>query len=293
MSTVKGISKANRRLIRNLVAGTAGLTAATIFVVVTVLFQDYSTLSFVKISLFVFPVPVACGLAVGLISPRKAIVWAPLWSCIFALLFFAVLLGSIHDVSAAFSPDRLAYVGAGLLLAALAGLAGQYASERSLVAKVIAIFLLSCCLMGLLEYALVVRQMGVFESEEKPRIVSSLDRDYISGASALDWQCERYPTDRYRLTATWRGGEIAVVVRSALPSMLGISYRRKGEGIKIDNTDRAKTYLKSMGFREELLSSLSRRKGASQSWCASLVGTRLTVDGNGDIFIQPIPGFER
>ena len=157
MSTIDGITKANRRLIRDLIAGMAGLTAATVFVVVTVMFQDYSTLAFVKISLFVFPVPVACGLAVGLISPRQAIVWAPLWSCIFALLFFAVLVGSIHQVSAAFSPDILAHIAVGLLLAALAGLAGQYASDRGFVARVVVVFLLSCCLMGIIEYGLVAR----------------------------------------------------------------------------------------------------------------------------------------
>ena len=223
MATVDEMSKANRRLLRNLLAGMAGLAAATAFVIVTVWLQDYGSLTFVKISLFVFPVPVACGLAVGLISPRKAIVWAPLWSSIFALLFFAVLVGSIHEVGAAFSADRLAYVGAGVVLAALAGLAGQCANERGFAGKMVGAFLLACSLMGFAEYALVKRQMGVFERQEKPRIVLRVDRDYIRGAKALDWNCERRLADRYRLSAAWRDGDLSVLVRTSLPAMLGIS----------------------------------------------------------------------
>ena len=293
MATVDEMSKANRRLLRNLLAGMAGLAAATAFVVVTVWLQDYGSLTFVKISLFVFPVPVACGLAVGLISPRKAIVWAPLWSSVFALLFFAVLVGSIREASAAFSPDRLAYVGAGALLAALAGLAGQCASERGFAGKMVAAFLLACCLMGFVEYALVTRQMGVFEREEKPRIVRHVDRDYIRGAQMLDWSCERRLAGRYRLSATWRDADISVLVRTSLPAMLGITYEGRGHDVSIEDTESAREYLESIGFRANLLSSLSRQKGASESWCASLGATRLTVSGRGDIELEPIPGFER
>ena len=292
MPTVDQMGKARKRLFRNLLAGMAGLTAAAVFVVVTVWLQDYSSLTFVKISLFVFPVPVACGLAVGLVSPRKAIVWAPLWSSVFALILFAVLIGSVHEVSAAFSPDRLAYVGAGAVLAALAGLLGQYASERGMAGKAVAAFLVLCGGMAFAEYSLVGRQMHVFERDRMPAVLLQLETDYIQLPKGLDWRCERSLSDGYRISAELDGTELSVLVKTDKPTDLGISYQRSVTGQIIADQQSARKYLKSIGFRDNLLNSLSRQKGASSSWCASLGCTRLTVSGSGDVVLESLPGFE-
>lgn len=269
----------------------AGLAAAAVFAVVAVWLQDYSSLTFVKISLFVFPVPVACGLAVGMVSPRKAIVWAPLWSSVFALILFAVLNRSIHEVGAAFSPDRLAYMAAGVLLAALAGLVGQYASDRAIAGKAALAFLVLCGGMAYVEYSLVGRQMHIFERDEKPAVLLRLNADYIHLPAGLDWRCERSLSDRYRIWAYLDGAEISVVVRTDRPTDLGISYNPSGDGRTIVDRQAALDYLKSLGFRDNLLGSLSRQKGNPNSWCASLGCTRLTLTP-GDVSVESLPGFE-
>ncbi len=259
--------------------------------IVTVWFQDYSSLTFVKVSLFVFPVPVACGLAVGMVSPRKAIVWAPLWSSIPVLILFAVLGCSIHEVGAAFSPDRLAYMGAGAVLAALAGLVGQRASERGVAGKVAVAFLVLCGGMAYAEYSVVSRQMHVFERDKMPAVLTQLRTDYIDFAAGLEWRCDRCPSDRYRLSAYLDGTEISVEVKTSRLTDLGVRYQRSGVGCVIDDRQSALDYLESLGFRESLLSSLSRQKGDPNTWCASLGCSRLTLGESGDVQVEPIPGF--
>lgn len=285
--------KVKKQLFRNLAAGLAGLAVASLFVLVTAWLQDYLSDAFLKVSLFVFPTPVACGLAVGLVSPRRAIVWAPLWSSIFALMLFSLLLGSIHDVGAAFSHDRAAYMAAGVALAALAGLLGQYASARGIARWVVLAFLVSCTGMAGMEYVLVNNEMRAFTHERLPEIIAELNENYIAVSRNLDWRCERCPANFYRVTAHLSGDELEVRVKAVGATELGLNYEHKQDKLRLRTTAGARAYLKSLGFRDHILGTLVIQKGKTPYWCANLDGNTLVLSGSGDVALRPPPGFER
>jgi len=284
--------KSKKKLFRNLAAGLAGLAAASVFVLVTIWLQDYLSDAFLKISLFVFPTPVACGLAVGLVSPRRAIVWAPLWSSIFALMLFALLPGSIHNVGAAFSPDMAAYLVVGVVMAALAGLLGQYASERGIARWALLTLFVSCAGMAGAEYVLVNNEMRAFIRERRTEIIDEINENYIAVSGNLDWRCERRPTDRYHLVAHLNGDVIEVQVKAAGATELGLTYSHRGGKRNLRARAGARAYLKSIGFQDRLLETLTSRNSRSLSWCANLDGNTLVVSGNGDVALSPSRGFD-
>lgn len=289
MSTTERISTPNNRVLRNIVAGLAGLSVAGVLVLVTLELQDYSQPIFLMMSLFVFPAPVACGLAVGLLSPRKAIFWAPLWAAIFALMLFALLHGGIRDARIALSPLRLAFMLTGMVLAAGAGVVGQKASMRGNAGKIILAFLALCCTMAVLEYAVLARQMRTFEENVVPEVLLELDRNYIHIPHGLDWQVSRRPdNESYGISAQLDRRQIVVLVSASAPRILGVDYETGGTGKIIENDDAAREYLLDLGIREPLLSSLSRQATNRAIWCAGLDGTRLTLTADGRVSLQSI-----
>lgn len=279
--------KKNQPLIRNLAAGIVGLAAAAALVLVTLRLQDYGTPAFLMVALFIFPVPVACGLAVGLVSPRRAIVWAPLWASIFTLLLFAVLPGGIHDASLALSGWRVGFTIAGVGLAALAGLAGQEASRRGLTKKTVACFVALCCLMALAEYLVIGQSMHEFERTVRPQVLWELDRDYLQVPKDALWTCTRsLRDDCYLFSARIRGARLSVLVATDAPRITGVRYRLPGSNQSIRTTDQALAYLRSLGFRPALLASLSRNRGDPRTWVASLSNTRLTLSHDGAVRVE-------
>lgn len=283
------IAKSDPFAVRNLLAGAAGLSAAATLVLVTLWFQDYSQPMFLMVSLFVFPVPFACGLAVGLISPRRAILWAPLWSAIFAVLLFALLHGGIHDARVALSPWRLAFMGYGTVLAAIAGIIGQRASAKGTAVRAIVVFLALCCVAALAEYSALARQMDVFRSRVMPEVLLDVDRDYLRIPGGLDWEVERRPGEEsYILSTLIDNTPLLIRVSASAPRVLGITYERRPRGISIRDTGSARRYLTKAGVREPLLRSLSEQAGGRRVWTASLEGTRLTLTSDGAMRMQAL-----
>lgn len=283
MTTAEHAQVSDRRISRDVAAGIVGLAAAAAMVLITLRLQDYCTPNFVMVALFVFPVPVACGLAVGLISPRHAIVWAPVWAIVFTMLLFTLLHGGIRDAQVALSPWRMVFMAAGAVLAAAAGLAGQYASLNGQAVQAAGIFLALCCLMGVSKYALISQQMREFERVAVPEVLLAVDRDYIRLPEGLRWRCERQPgLESYRLSTQLDGRALSVTVSARAASILGVSYERDGSA-RISSAAEARAYLERLGFREPILRSLSRQRGAADSWVASLDGTRLTLESGGRV----------
>ena len=220
MGEMFGKSKAIRRWYRNLIAGLCGFAVAFALLIVVWRVQDYMPAWFAKLLLFAFPLPVACGFAVGFISPRRAIAWAPLWSGIFGLMLLSALSCGIHDVGAALSSVRIVCIFAGALISAGAGLMGQWAAHRGYVVVSILGLVLICCLLSGLGYMLFTNQMRVFERDVKPEVILEADRDFIAMPAAMEWKCERqFSSGNYVLTSTLNGHRIALVAPAGSRSL--------------------------------------------------------------------------
>jgi len=271
-------------------AGIAGLAVAALLLGAALWMQDYTTSSFPIVALFLFPVPVACGLTVGLVSPRKAIAWAPLWACVFTLLVLAIVSEAIHGLAAGTSFQRLGLFAAGMILAAASGLAGQFAIKRRRAAHAIGIFVALCVVMGGVQWGIVSYQKRVFEDTVMPSVLLEIDRDYLSIPKDIQWTCVRGPVGSYTLSARLDGQPISVIVAADIPSVRGVEYECGESGAAIADDHAAREYLLELGFRERLVTSLSRQKGATGSWSASLAGTRLVLSDSGKVTVTPLLG---
>ena len=281
--------RANVLFTRNLLAGAAGLATAAVLVLAVLRLQYYVTTSYLVFSLFIFPVPVACGLAVGLVSPRRAVVWAPLWASIFALLLFALLAGGVEDAGAAMSPWRIAYVAAGVALAAFAGLVGQEASRRRHGSRVVVVFLFLCAVLVYVGNASLERKMREFGRDSAPVVHRIVNRDYIAVPDDAVWTCERRPESGYYSLSTTVLGETLVVLTSTdAPRIVGLYLDIEVCSECIETVEEARTYLRGLGFQHKLLKSLAKQRGAKCSWCASLNGTRLILNRNGSVRVRHI-----
>jgi len=280
-------SKTSRRLFRNLTAGLSGFIVALAVLLLTLRVQDYVPAGFVKLLLFVFPIPVACGLAVGLVSPRRAIAWAPLWSGIFAILVIALLSGALHETVSAASPARIAWMLAGALLAAMAGLFGQWAAQHSYVGKSILALSLACCLLGGVGCLLFGNQKQIYERDAVPQVLLEVDRNYIALPRGMDWDCRReLASESYVLTSRLDGKLIRVFAAPDAPAVRHIEYEQTGRGVDLSVKKTALEYLKKLGVRDAVTVGLGKMP---EYWQGALGGTRLTVWRNGRMRLDALP----
>ncbi|MHB9037481.1 MAG: hypothetical protein ACYC64_12510 [Armatimonadota bacterium] len=289
MTVADKIARTNGPFYRNLFSGLAGLAAAIAFTVAAVRCQDCLDATFLTFSVYVFPLPVAIGLAVGLVAPRKAIVWAPLWACILTALTFALVSGGINVSGVEMSPWRIAFFAAGIILAGLGGLAGELANKHNYAWQSALLVVLACGGMALVQQWRVADGERVFERTQLPMIVAALDRDYIEVPGGLDWHLRRNSRmGLYTLASRFHGRDILVMASMRDFKILGVEYEIDGNGRSVKDFDDARVYLAHCGFREKLLGSLARQNGARTLWCASLEGIRLTLSSTGDVKVEAV-----
>ncbi|MCE5324091.1 hypothetical protein LLG46_12365 [bacterium] len=279
-----GINKPFRR---NLLSGLFGLAAASAFVAMVLSRQDSLDPMLLMLSIYVFPIPVAIGIAAGLVAPRKAIVWSPFWACIITALAMALFSGLVSSNGIGFPAWRIAFIVLGLVLAGLGGFVGEIANKRMFVMQTAALIVLACLAMTLLVCWSAARRVLLFEKEGLPRVVAVLNRDYIETPANQAWRFRRDPEmDEYILRTRLHGKSLKVVTSTKETRILGVEYELDGGGQNIKNWDEAKKYLMQRGFREKLLTSLAKQNGARDLWCASLEGTRLTLSTTGDVKLE-------
>lgn len=289
MRDVVDNSKASRMLFRNLILGLSGFAVSLALSLLTLRVQDYLQPGLVNALIFLFPLPIACGLAVGLVSPHKAIIWAPLWSGIFTLLLIALLSSELHNAGAALSPARIAFTFAGIALSALAGLLGQWAVTRGYVGKLILALIVSCCLLGGICYWLLEHQMQVYERVVVPQALLEVDRDYIATQIGAKWTCERQiDTGSYLLSSRLYKWPVRVLVAADGPMLRYVEYENPGGHAHLLTKGSARAYLKRLGVRDACLVGLTPVTGSSERWQSILKNTRLTVWRDGRIRFEAI-----
>ncbi|MEN6581361.1 MAG: hypothetical protein ABFD54_02810 [Armatimonadota bacterium] len=289
VAVINKTRETNQQFLSNVLASLVVLAITAVFVVALLRLQDYVSPGFLAFSLYAFPLPVACGVAVGFVSPRRAIVWAPLWASILAGIILAVIFGQVHATDVLLSPLRHVFTIAGMVIAALAGLGGEYARLRGRMWLVVAAVVLMSGLMSNEQNRYVGHNIKEFQDTQMPQILLELDRDYISIPHNLDWQCVRKPSIYgYEINTHLNGGRLRVLASAHAPKLLGVEYSYRGKEHPITNEDSAREYLESCGFRDKLLSSLSMQNGARGSWLASLEGTRLVLSNTGSIRVNAI-----
>ena len=288
MDEVVGKSKTGRRLARNLVAGLCGFAVSFALLLAALRVQDFLPAWYVKLLMFAIPLPVACGLAVGFVSPRKAIAWAPLWSGTCALLLVGVLSGLVRDMEVALSPARIAGIFGAAILSAAAGLLGQWAASRDRVTMTSLGLVLLCCLMGGIGHGLFTGELRGVEREVVPQVLLEADRDYLALPRSMQWTCRRQlPTGCYVLSSMLNGRPIRICISARARSL---SYVEHSTGTRetLRTVSDVREYLKRYGVRDALLSGLTEDK-ESGIWQAVYRGTRLTVWNDGLVRIGGIP----
>jgi len=289
MTDNSSIAKKDRRAYHNILIASLGIIPAAALVLASLYNQAYISPNLLLFLVFVFPVSVLCGFVSGLLSPKKAIVWAPLWACIAAPLLMANLSGAIHDASIIHSSWHSAWVMGGIIVAGLSALAMEYAVQLGYTSRMLGVFILVCLVFGTAEYTMIGQAKQNFEREIVPQIVSQLNTNYICVPIRNEWRCNRKPTlDSYELQGVFNGEKLSVIINATDHLISGISYHHRGTGALIRNDDSARQYLKKFGFRNELLNSLSRQHTQSDSWTASLEKIKLTLSSSGDIRINTL-----
>ncbi|NLN76050.1 MAG: hypothetical protein GX139_07040 [Armatimonadetes bacterium] len=272
-------SGTNSRLQRNLTVGLLGILTAVVFLYFVIRYQAYLPGYIVKSALCVFPVPVAFGLATGLVSPRRAIAWAPLWSGVFSLLVIAVVSTAI--TRAPINPsERIAWAAAGALIGAGLGIVGQLLAARSYAGRSVLAFMLSCCVLAVILGGLLRNQMAAFVDNSVPQILEEVDKDIIELPSDMKWQCLRdVAHGMYVLTSSLDGKPIRIY---AIPDPAGAEHIDYSSQLACSaNQDQAAVQqcLMNAGLREELLLGLTRED--SGRWITAFRGTQMTLDAQG------------
>ena len=289
MDEVIGKGKASRIILRNLIAGLFGFAVAFALVAVVLRVQDFLPSWYVRLLLFALPLPLAGGLAVGLVSPRKAIAWAPLWSAIFAVMLLAALSSLLHEVSAALSPMRIACIFAGAAICAGSGLLGQWVVGRGHVGKSVLVIVVVSLVLGGVGCILFQSHVKAFQRESVPQLVLEIDRDYISVPVNVDWNCRAHTGEGcYELACRRSGSSFRFYALADGSDISYIRYEAKAAGADISNLKAARACLRKIGVREPMLEGLSRVKGTGD-WQSVLKGTRLRLWNNGHMTMAEIP----
>lgn len=281
------VDKADRPFSRNLLSGLFGLAAAAVFIAMVLSRRDSLDPTLLILSIYAFPLPVAIGIAAGLVAPRKAIVWAPLWACIITTLALTLLSSEIGAGRIEPNAWRVVFMALGVIISGLGGLLGELANKRGYAWQSAVLITLACIAMLLLVQWSAAGREHAFEESGLPRVVAVLDRDYISAPHHLDWRFKRdTKLDEYILKTRINGQPLQVMASTKETKILGVVYELDGSGQNIKDCENAKAYLKQCGFRNKLLASLAKQSGARDFYCASLEGTRLTLSNTGDVKLE-------
>jgi hypothetical protein len=243
--------------------------------------------------LFAFPVPVACGLAAGFVSPRKAILWAPVYAAIVTVIAVLLLVGSVESARALPVLARVILGVGAILISGASAIAGEKVAERGWSGKAAVGLTLGCAALVLVSHLVTAHRGRAYERSVLPQILLDIDANYVALPKDTTWQCGRTRSlGCYRICGNVGGHRMVVYAATDAPSVLGIRYRVMGQGAPIRDASSALTYLRGLGFRGKLLGSLSERRGRRGSWCSGLEFTRLTLDTDGTVLLEPFPPFD-
>jgi len=286
MDDVSAKSKTGRRIARSVVAGICGFAAALALALLTLRAGVFVPIWFTVAVVYLLPLPVACGLAVGFVSPKKVIAWAPLWSCILAVLISAVVCGA-RAFSALSLSTMIAVTAAGAVVAAASGYAGQLAAERGHVGKTVLALLVICAVMSGVGYALMQKQQRDFLASGKAQVLLELDRDYFALPKGMQWSCRRQiATGSYVLTSRLNQRLMRVYTHPDATALRYVAYDLPGGRTHLPTKEDARRYLKAMGVRDPFLAGLANGNGY---WRSVLRDTRLTVWPDGRVRFDSVP----
>ncbi len=244
-------------------------------------------------SAFVFPVPVACGLACGLIAPRRSVIWGALWACILAGIVFAILSSSINGLLPARSPWRLPVGLVGIAIAVLSAVGGKRGVDRGQVRKVTLVFFLLCCLTLAAGYLVARSELRVYRSRVLPRIIVELDATYMDVPRGSAWECRaRRDLGCYQLESAIDDQRIVVFADREAPLILGVDFLRKGPPPAQWDCASTQAYLSELGFRAPIVKSVLQRRGERGAWFGGIDFTRIVLTQNGTVTLKPYPPFE-
>ncbi len=278
-------SKFGRRIIRNTIVGLCGFAAALTIVLLTMHVGKFVPAWFSMLVVYCLPLPVACGLAVGFVTPRKAIAWAQLWSGILFVLISSLFCGMRPFEDAAWSTVILLTI-AGAIIAAMSGYAGQKAAERGYTGRFALVLLVLCAIVGGSGRMLMENQKREFLLDGKQHILMELDRDYFALPRGMDWSCDRVISHgSYVLTSQLNKQPMRIYAHVQARALRYIDYELPGGSVKLSKKADALSYLKALGVRDPFIFGLANGKGC---WSSMLRGTRLTVWPNGRVIFNSV-----
>jgi hypothetical protein len=286
MDDVLAKSKTGRRVARNVVAGLCGLAGALALALSALRAGGFLPEWFAVVVIYLLPLPVACGLAVGFVSPKRVIAWAPLWSGILAVLMSSILCGARAFAEIPWS-IVIGLTAVGAIVAALSGYGGQRAAKRGYVARSVLAVIVVCCAMGGAGYMLLQSQERSFAVEGKPQILLELDRDYFALPRGMNWSCDRQiATGSYVLTSQLNGQPMRVYALAGAAALCYVHYELPGGRAELPTKEDARRYLKTLGVRDPFISGLATGRGY---WRSVLRGTRLTIWPTGRVRFDSVP----
>ena len=279
----------NRLVPQNTFAAALTLVAGAAAATAVLRLEPFASSGFIALVVYLFPVPVACGLAVGLVSPRKAILWAPVYAGILTVIAILVLVGGAESVRALSGTTRLTLAAVGITLGAFSAIVGEKAAEHGWAGKSAAMLAAGCVAVVILGRLVVGYEARVFERSVLPQVLLHIDSDYIGLPAGIDWRCARnVRLGCYEIVGKVRGRDVRILAAPTDPRVLGVRFDIGGGGASIGDLKSARRCLDTLGFRKKLLGSLSQRKGAGTSWCAGLEVTRLTLDADGHVRVEDV-----
>ncbi len=284
---------AERKLRRTpLNAVVAVLAVAAVGTAATLWLEPFAGPGLAAVAVFVFPVPVALGLAAGLVSPRRTILWAPVYAAIATSVAVLLLVGVAESARALPTVIRVMLGAAAIVVSGASAVLGERLAERGWYGKAVLAATLGCALLVLVAHLVTAQKDRTYQRLVVPQTLLDVDANYVALGKGFTWWCVRTRSlGCYRIGGVVAGREVVVYGAKDSPSVLGIRYRIGRRGTSVRTSADALAYLRGLGFRDRLLSSLSERKGLRGSWCAGLELTRLTLELDGTVLLEPFPPF--
>lgn len=268
-----------KRLKRNLTAGLLGILAALVLLLVTLRYQAFLPAYVAKAALCIFPTPIAFGLAIGLISPRKAIAWAPLWSGVFSLLLIAII-STVLSRAFVNPSERIAWMVSGGIIGSGAGIFGQLLAAKAVVGRSVLSFIALCCLAVVGGSVMLNGQLTSYQKASMPHVLDDVDREFIALAPGIAWQCKRdVGRGVYVLSSKLNGSLISVYAVPDPAVVDHIEYDHQLDCKPGGDQEAVHDCLMRAGVREELLLGLTQEE--SGKWIAVIRTTQLTLEPDG------------
>lgn len=280
----------NRRISRSVFIASVAVLFSAASMIETLYYQCYLPTTLLVFSVFIFPISFVCGFISGLVSPKKAIVWAPLWACIASMLIMVSMSGTIHDTSITQSSWRIAWVLGGVLIAGVSALFTEWIVLHGYAVRLFGAFFIACVVLSYANFRIVTDEKAKFIKTTVSKIESELNSDFVSIPKDTKWYCIRRPKiDAYELSTRVHGAKFIILVNADDNSISAITYNYKGTLPAIGGTALAKSYLKKFGFRDKLLISLTKNSEQANSWVASIDNIKLTLYSRGGLSVRSLP----